>query len=79
MKGTPTAYRPKKRRAERVIPAPEILAINGQIARKHLTLHDVAAAAKVNYSVVSCILNGTLLRPQHLPAIRRAVASFPTP
>lgn len=79
MKGTPTAYRPKKRKAARVVPSAEILRINGDIALKHLELHEVARQAGVNYTVVSGILNGTLVRPQHVPAIRRAVASFRTP
>ena len=79
MKGTPTAYRPKKRKAARVIPSAEIRAINADIARKHLELHEVAARARVNYATASCVLNGTLIRPQHVTALRRAVASFPTP
>jgi hypothetical protein len=79
MKVNPTAYRPKKRRADKVIPSREVLEIAAAIARKHLELHEVAAKARVNYSVVSGILSGNLSRPRHVPAIRRAVASFPTP
>jgi hypothetical protein len=79
MKGTPTSYRPKKRSADKVIPAREILEIAASIARKHLDLHQVAAKARVNYAVVSGILSGGITRPRHIPAIRHAVASFPTP
>lgn len=79
MKGSPTAYRPRKRKADKVIPSREILEIAAIIARKHLELHEVAKKAGLNYATVSSIMSGGIVRPRHVPAIRRAVASFPTP
>jgi hypothetical protein len=73
------AYKPKKKDTERVTPCRAVLEINAQIARKHLTLHEVAKAAGVNYWTLSALLNGRVSRPKHLPTIRQAVASFPTP
>jgi hypothetical protein len=73
------SYKPKKKDADRVTPSRAVLEINAVIARKHLTLSEVAAAADVNYWTLSAILNGRVARPKHLPAIRDALKGFPTP
>jgi hypothetical protein len=79
MKGTPTSYRPRKSKTHKAMPSREILEIAARIARKHLELHEVAAKAGLNYATVSSIMSGGIVRPRHVPIIRRAVASFPTP
>lgn len=77
MIASPANYSP--RRKDRPVPSKTIREINADIALKHLSLDVVARRAKVNYRVLSAILSGSIVRPRHIPAIRDAVASFPTP
>lgn len=71
--------RSKKQNAGLVMPSREMRVIKAEMAMKHVSLAAVSKKSCINYHTLSAMLNGRVIRPQHVPALRAALASFPNP
>lgn len=76
---TTTHKRSTRKNTGHVMPSREMRALSAEMAMKHVSLAKVSKVSRINYHTLSAMLNGRVTRPQHLPALRAALSSFPNP